>query len=230
MAGVGVHPIHASSEPLSPALRLQILMSEHSNLQSTRALAWNEVFARASTYLSTLGAATVALALAGQGSGFGTNFLVLGVVILPVVLVIGITTHVRMGASNAYEAMCVVGMNRIRHAYLELAPELTPYFVMSEYDDPRGVATSEGLQPGATRMLHRLASTPIVIAIVNSVVAGGFACMLALLAAVAGPDVLVVGVAAFASALTAHLRYGARNIARAAAVTPLFPSASVSGR
>jgi hypothetical protein len=32
----------------------------------------------------------------------------------------------------------VIGMNRLRHAYLELHPELEPYFVTSPYDDLAG--------------------------------------------------------------------------------------------
>src|SRR2546426_4141013 len=156
-----------ASVEISPALRLQILSTEHWSLLATRSLAWNEVFARASTYLSALAGSIVALALVGQGSQFGTNFLVFGIVILPVVLVIGVTTHVRMGESNAYEAQCVVGMNRIRHGYLELAPDLAPYFVMSAHDDARGIATTEGIQPGGPQVLHLFASTPAVISVDN---------------------------------------------------------------
>jgi hypothetical protein len=181
------------------------------------------VFARASTYLSALAGAIVALALVGQGSSFGTNFLVFGIVILPVVLVVGIATHIRMGASNAYEAQCVIGMNRIRHAYLELAPDLARYFVMSAHDDARGIGITMGVQPGVRQVLHLLASTPVVISVINSAVAAGFASMVALLGRMTGPAVLATGVLTFAIALTAHVTYGRRNVARVQAWEPLFP-------
>ena len=220
----------ASAAGASPAMRLQILSTEHWSLLASRSLAWNEVFARASTYLSALAGSIVALALVGQGSQFGTNFLVFGIVILPVVLVIGVTTHVRMGESNAYEAQCVVGMNRIRHGYLELAPDLAPYFVMSAHDDARGIATTEGIQPGGPQVLHLFASTPAVISVVNSVVAAGFTSLVAELAGATAPVVLGIAVVAFAAALTAHLRYGRRNFARTRTWEPMFPGDSATLR
>jgi len=215
--------IQQPSEEITPALRLQILSTEHWSLLATRSLAWNEVFARASTYLSALAGAIVALALVGQGSSFGTNFLVFGIVILPVVLVVGVATHIRMGASNAYEAQCVIGMNRIRHAYLELAPDLARYFVMSAHDDAPGIGITMGVQPGVRQVLHLLASTPVVISVINSAVAAGFASMVALLGRMTGPGVLATGVLTFAIALTAHVTYGRRNVARVQAWEPLFP-------
>jgi hypothetical protein len=214
------------SEGVSPALRLQILSTEHWSLLATRSLAWSEVFARASTYLSALAGAIVALALVGQGSGFGTNFLVFGVVILPVVLVIGVTTHVRMGESNAYEAQCIVGMNRIRHGYLELAPDLEPYFVMSAHDDARGIALTEGIQPGGPQLLHLFASIPVVILVINSVVAAAFMSFVGQLAGAAGQGVLGIGLVTFGAALAAHVSYGRRNIARVRAWEPRFPEDS----
>ena len=219
-----------SSAVISPAQRLQILSTEHWSLLATRSLAWNEVFARASTYLSALAGAIVALALVGQGSQFGTNFLVFGIVILPVVLVLGVTTHVRMGESNAYEAQCVVGMNRIRHGYLELAPDLAPYFVMSSHDDARGIAITEGIQAGGPQVLHLFASTPAVISVVNSVVAAAFTSLVGELAGATSGFVLATAVIAFAAALTAHLRYGRRNFARTRIWTPLFPEDSAALR
>ena len=71
---------------------LQILATEHWSLLSQRSLAWTETFARASMFLATLSAATVALALAA--SVMGEGFLPLALVILPVVLFIGLATEV----------------------------------------------------------------------------------------------------------------------------------------
>jgi hypothetical protein len=42
-------------------------------------------------------------------------------VLLPVVLFLGLTTYVRLVAINHDETRWVLGMNRIRAAYLELA-------------------------------------------------------------------------------------------------------------
>jgi hypothetical protein len=56
----------ASIAPLSPALRLQILSTEHWSLLASRSLAWNEVFGRTGMFLSALSGAIVALALVGR--------------------------------------------------------------------------------------------------------------------------------------------------------------------
>ena len=49
--------------------------------------------------------------------------------LLPVVLFLGLTTYIRLVAVNHDETRWVLEMNRIRAAYLELAPELesTPW-------------------------------------------------------------------------------------------------------
>src|SRR4029453_1005457 len=69
-----------ASTEITPALRLQILATEHWSLLATRSLAWNEAFTRAGMLLSALAGAIVALALVGQGSGFGTTFVAFALV------------------------------------------------------------------------------------------------------------------------------------------------------
>ena len=63
------------------------------------------------------------------------------------------------------------GMNRIRHAYFELAPELEPCFVPSQYDDQAGMLQSLIGETRASPAQPFLA-VPGVIAVVDSVVAG----------------------------------------------------------
>ena len=50
-----------------------------------------------------------------------------------VVYFLGVATMVRLGQVNWEDARWVQGMNRIRHAYLDAAPELEPYFVTVRY-------------------------------------------------------------------------------------------------
>ncbi len=213
-----------TAQPNPAALRLQILATEHWSLLATRSLAWNEVFARAGTFLSTLSGAIVALALVGQGSGFGDPFLVFGVVILPVVLFVGVTTFIRMGSSNYYDAQCVIGMNRIRAAYLELAPDLERYFVMSAHDDVRGVGITMGVPPGTAPFVHLIAATPIVVSVVDSVIAAAVVGMLALLGRAPTPVVLAACGVAFVVVVLLHGRSARQGVARGqASVRPLFP-------
>jgi hypothetical protein len=215
----------AQTGEVSPALRAQILATEHSSLLATRSMAWNEIFSRSGMYLSALSGAIVALALVGQGSGFSQPFYLFGIVILPVVLFIGLTTFIRLAASNLNDATCVIGMNRIRAGYLEIAPELERYFVMSSHDDVRGVGVTMGATDGAVPILHILASTPTVIATVNSVVLAAVVALITLQLGLATPVLVILGVAAFVASEAFYAQYGRQQVFRVRArVKPLFPS------
>ncbi len=218
-------PPAAGSDGITPAIRLQILSTEHWGLLATRSLAWNESFSRAGMFLSALSGAIVALALVAQASHFGEGFKLFAFVILPVVLFVGVTTYIRLGAANWYDATCIIGMNRIRAAYLEMAPDLERYFVMSVHDDRQGVGITMGLQPGASQILHLFAATPIVVATLNSVILAALLAVIALHLKVDAPGALTIAIAGFAVSMALHLLYGARNIARGQAMLkPIFPT------
>lgn len=232
-AGTGLGAELASPQPaaddssggISPSLRMQILSTEHWSLLASRSLAWNESFSRAGMYLSTLSGAIVALALVAQATNFGEGFLLFALVLLPVVLFVGVTTVIRLGASNYHDAMCVVGMNRIRAGYLQLAPELEPFFVMSAHDDIRGMSVSMGMEPGVNSAVHGLAATPAVISVINAVVVASIASLVAVRLGSESPLTVVVGIAAFVVAMALHGYYGRRVQLRGeAGLRPLFPA------
>ncbi|OLD33677.1 MAG: hypothetical protein AUI44_00405 [Chloroflexi bacterium 13_1_40CM_2_67_6] len=218
----------ASAQGTSPSLRLQILSTEHWSLLASRSLAWNESFSRAGMFLTTLTGAIVALALVAQASAFGDGFTLFALVILPVVLFIGVATYIRLGTSNYHEGLCVIGMNRIRAAYLELAPDLERYFVMSAHDDLRGIGITMGVQPGGGRLFwvaQMIAGTPTVVMILDSVLAGAIAAIAALRVGAAPSTALLVGVLGFAIATVAQSWYSRQSIAKAqAGHHPLFPT------
>jgi hypothetical protein len=162
-------------EPATPAMRLQIMSTEHWSLLASRALAWNESFSRASMFLSTLSFSIVALALVGQASGFGEEFRLFALVVLPVVLFLGIGTSLRMDHANHHDVMCVIGMNRIRAGYLELAPDLDRFFIMGSTDDIHGIQTTMGLYPGRGLVSNAFAANPTLIAVLNSVLVAAIA-------------------------------------------------------
>jgi hypothetical protein len=116
----------------------------------------------------------VALALVAQATDFGTGFVAFALVLLPVVYFLGWATIVRLSQVNLENARWVQGMNRIRNAYLQLAPELEPYFVTSRYDDEAGVLESIA-HVGPTHRYQSFVSAPGVVAVINSVVAGAAA-------------------------------------------------------
>ena len=211
--------------PASTQLRLQILSTEHWSLLASRSLAWNESFSRAGMFLTTLSGAMVALALVAQASGFDTEFVLFALVVLPITLFVGIATFLRMGASNWHDAQCVLGMNRIRGAYLEIAPELAKYFVMSPHDDAAGIGVTMAMPPRTPFLVHLVAGTPNVVLVLNGVLAG-------VIVTLAGLQLgLVVGVAILAGTIVAvitialHIRYAINAVhAGQASARPLFPS------
>jgi len=212
--------------PTPVQLRLQILSTEHWSLLASRSLAWNEVFSRAGTYLSTLSASIVALGLIGGIDGFGDAFFAFAFVLLPVVLFIGIGAWLRMGASNYHDAQTVIGMNRIRAAYLQIAPELAPYFVMGSHDDPAGVSITMAIPPGTPQIVHMIASTPFLIVSLNAVVAGALGALVLVRAAQAGLVLAVVGGLVVVALVLVGEMLGARRIIGIVqrSVRPMFPT------
>jgi hypothetical protein len=108
-----------------------------------------------------------------QATAFGTGFRVFALLVLPVVLLVGLGTFIRLVEADVEDAWLVVGMNRLRHAYLELAPELRPYFVTSQHDDELGVLRTYSFRTDVG-VSHLLCGSPVIVGIIASVVAGVF--------------------------------------------------------
>jgi hypothetical protein len=214
------------AEPTPVQLRLQILSTEHWSLLASRSLAWSEAFSRAGMYLSTISASIVALGLIGGIDGFGDPFFAFAFVILPVVLFVGIGTWTRMAAANYHDAQAVFGMNRIRAAYLEIAPDLRPYFVMGVHDDPAGIAITMAVPPGTPQVLHLIASTPFLIVTLNGVVGGAIAALILIRAAAAATGLAVGGgILVAALVVSGEMVLARRNIAIVrGSIRPLFPT------
>jgi hypothetical protein len=132
---------------------LQFMTTEHFTLQTARAVANAEISSRLQLYLSTLSSTIIALALVAQLSELGRAFTAFALVLLPVVYFLGVVTLGRVLQASSEWRIYGQGMNRIRHYYLEIAPQMQPYFVLPATDDPRG-------QPGGGR--HRRARQGLV--------------------------------------------------------------------
>jgi hypothetical protein len=224
-AGAAAGPTPASGS--TPAqLRLQILSTEHWSLLASRGLAWNESFARAGMFLSTLSGAMVALGLIAGVGGFNDAFFLFALVLLPVVLFIGIGTWVRMAAANYHDAIAVAGMNRIRGGYLQIAPELEPFFVMGVHDDPAGIRITMAIPPGTPTFLHLIAATPFLVMVLNAVLAGAIGALIVVRFVNAEAVIaLIAAVACAAVAVAVEIRVGTRNIRRGQReVRSLFPT------
>ena len=65
---------HRARPNRSPALRAQILATEHWSLLATRSMTWSEIFSRTGIFLTVLSAIVVALSLVAQELALGRRF------------------------------------------------------------------------------------------------------------------------------------------------------------
>jgi len=178
MQDVPLDPKPADWLPVSDAVRVQILATEHWSLLATRSMVWNELFTRASMFITVLSASIVALALMAQATDFDDSFRNFALLVLPVTLLLGIGTLIRLGDAMTEDVRLVMGMNRLRHSYIDLAPDLEPYFMTGHHDDFESILKTLGPRRhmGPSQIL---AATPTIVAIIDSVLAGVIAALLA---------------------------------------------------
>jgi hypothetical protein len=104
-------------------------------------------FARAALFVSVLSASVVALSLIGTSR---PDFRTFALILLPVALFVGIGTFVRLDDSNREEALWVVAMNRLRHAYVAMVPGLADRFVSERPTISQESSGAMGATPAPT--------------------------------------------------------------------------------
>jgi hypothetical protein len=129
---------------------------------------------RISAQLTFASASLVFLALAVQGLGHTDTFRMLAISLGVVVLLTGTLTGFRVANASSEDYFFVLGMNRLRAAYVEIDPTLAPYFVTGLHDDQLGVQHTYTMGP-VRDVNHVLASASMFVIVVNSIVAGGLA-------------------------------------------------------
>jgi len=208
---------------------IQILATEHWSLLATRALTYQESLGRVNIFLTVLSGAVIALALVAQADHFGTAFIAVAMFMLTVVFFVGIATVRRLNMLNRDDYIWVVGMNRLRHAYLELHPELEPTLVTSSHDDLHGALRTMGLEPSAASTLgtvfHGFVTLPGMIGVIVSAVAAAIAALAAVGFGAPIAVTLLAGAVGFSAVLGAILWIGNRSFRRyGPAVQPRFPT------
>ena len=210
-----------SDERLRQAV--QMLTTEHFTLQGARSTTTAEANGRLTAYLAVVSGALIAIGFIGQVSRLGDAFRVFTLLVLPCLLLVGVATYARMLEGAEEDLHYAVGMNRIRHFFVELVPEIGDYLVESTRDDFAGAIRSSWIH--ASPWAGFLAVSGVV-ALVNSVIAGVLAALAAgWLAGVPLDAAVAVGVAAGLLAGGLHWRLGMRSFERRLAQpAPLFPS------
>lgn len=189
--------------PVSEEAILQCLTTEHFTLQTARAATVSETNGRSSMFISALSGAIVALAFIGQSSGLGLPFFVFAATLLLPLLFLGVVTFARTVESAMEYMVYARGMSRLRHYYVEMAPEIRPYFILSVNDDVIGTLSNTRQRPTHRQMFMTTAGA---IAVIDSVIAGVFASVAIVMVggSVAG---IIVGAIGFTASLALHHRH-----------------------
>lgn len=209
-------PIELSSQLTS------IVTTEHYNLQTGRAMTISEANGRSSLFVGAVSSGLIALTFVGQISHLGTAFFVFSLVVLPTLIFMGLITFERVLQSGSADFMYARGINRIRHLYLEYAPQLQPYFILSSHDDREEMLGSEAMQAS---WIQVFLSTAGMIAVINSVLVGSFVGLLAVVLTFPLWVCTSAGVVTFLVCVVIHQRYQWRQWMRLDRnISVLFPS------
>ncbi|WP_457252296.1 hypothetical protein [Pedococcus sp. P5_B7] len=194
-------------------VRAQILATEHWSLLATRSMTWSEVMSRITIHLTVASASLVVLALFAQASGFTTAFQVMAIGLAAAVLVMGTLTQIRVVNASMDDASTVLGMNRLRAAYLDLDPGLAPYFVTSPHDDQKGLMQTYLMGWPRSTLSHVAGSTSVFLTVVNAIVAGTLGSLVADAAGAASAVVVGAGVLCGLGYVAGQLVIGQRTFA-----------------
>jgi hypothetical protein len=219
----------AEADAANLSRRAQFLTTEHWSLLATRSMSWNEAFSRTGMFLSTLSAATVALALAGPAMSFGGAFPLFALIVLTVTLFLGIATYVRLLQVNNEDLYWVTGMNMLRGEYVKLVPGIERSFVAGHTLDVEGIARTFAAFDVTSNPspLHMLITTPAVVGVITSAIAGVIAGLLAIQGGLVAELGVVVGIVVFVVAVFLSIAYGQRESRRyiARAIEQRLPNA-----
>ena len=217
--------------PPDPASgRLQVLATEHWSLLATRSLTYTESLGRVNVFLAILSGAVIALALVAQADHFGATFIAIAILTLLVVLFVGIATIGRLMHLNRDDYRWVVGMNRLRHAYLELHPELEANFIASPYDDVPGALRTLGIDITAARgvgsALHVFQTLPGMLSVIVAAIVGAIGALVAVATGLPSLGVVLAAAGAFAVAVVLMGLWGSSSFrgSRDPSLEPRFPS------
>ena len=210
--------------------KLQILATEHWSILATRTLTYNESLSRVNIFLAILSSAVIALALVAQADHFGAAFISIAIPVLFIVLFTGVATIARLTRLNQDDYRWVIAMNRLRHGYLDLHPELEPNFTSSQYDDLRGALLTLGIDDSRAgvslgSILHLPQTLPGMLTVIVAAVGGAITALVALAFGIPAAGVAVVAAVGFVLVLVLMAISGRGSYTRTPpSLQPRFPT------
>jgi hypothetical protein len=169
--GIRINLMREELTKANDAVLLQILMTEHNNLQAARSATVFEANGRTNLFLGAVSSSIVALAFVGQTSEMGDTFFLFALILLPSLIFMGWVTFLRVNQTGIEDMMASRGINRIRHYYKEIAPLADKYFILSTHDDMRGFFRNFGAP--ATYFQHFVATSGM-LSVINSILTALF--------------------------------------------------------
>jgi hypothetical protein len=209
----------------SPAVRAQLLATEHWGLLAARGTAQSEVLSRIGIFLTLVSAGLVSLALVGQATDFSDAFVAFAIGVLGFIDIVGLLTQVRVMNIGMEDLMYVVAMNRLRGAYLELDPGIRRVLMASPHDDFPGVQQTYYFFSPKRGLSQVFGSTMMFIMVINGALLGLLAAAITNVFSASIALAVALGFAVGLAFFGVSLRYGNRRF-RATMDTfkPEFPS------
>lgn len=184
---------------------LQILITEHTNLQAARSATIFEANGRTTLFLGAVSSSIVALAFVGQMAEMGQAFFIFALILLPSLIFLGLVTFIRVNQTGIEDMICARGINRIRHYYTEVAPLAKDYFILSTHDDMLGYLQNMG---GQVSIFQQFVSTAGLVSVINSILTAVFAGLLIISLFKASLLVgITIGVGVFVVSVALYMRY-----------------------
>jgi hypothetical protein len=180
-------------------------------------------------FLTFLSMSFVALALVAQAMSFGHDVLSVAALVLSLDFVIGLATFLRMAGANLDDLRANHGMARIRHAYTQITPIVTPYFTTPIHDDIDAVTMVYGPIPEGLwgQVGYGLSTSSGMIGLIVAMVGGVLTAVVAMLFGLSSGASMWIGVVGGLVVLAGLFAYGFMTIPREQArLTALFPTPS----
>lgn len=198
----------------NPQAAVTFLTTEHFTLQGARASAVAESTGRLQLYMGVLSSFILTLALVAQVAEFGERFFTLALALLAIVYFLGLATIGRLQQIWLDWFVATQGMNRIRRYFVDQAHEVAPYLSLPTSDDPLRTLTGVGIQVRG-RWWQGFVTAFAVVGVVNSVVAGATAALVAALLTDSGSGApTLAAVVGFLANLAVTIWFGDRGFRR----------------
>lgn len=181
---------------------VSFVTTEHFALQGARSATIAESTGRASIFLASVSGGLIALGFMAQASHLGAAFFVFGVVLLPSLAFLGLTTFLRVWQTGVEDAEYAHRIAILRGFYFETAPEVEPWLLSVTPDlrlEVQGVHRTR---------IQKYLTMAGAIAVLTSILVGGTVGLIAALASNRSSWVsFPFGIGCALVALGLHVRY-----------------------